>query len=40
MLPSGGEDPLQSGIQGIYRASPAAMGVVTDRILVEVNDKL
>jgi PAS domain S-box-containing protein len=40
MPPSGSEDSLQTRIESIYRASPAGMGIVADRILVEVNEKL
>ena len=34
------ENLLQTRIQSIYRASPAGMGIVANRVFVEVNDKL
>jgi two-component system cell cycle sensor histidine kinase/response regulator CckA len=35
-----GEDPLRNRIESIYRANPAGMGIVVNRTLVEVNEKL
>ncbi len=40
MLSFRDRDPLQNRIESIYRANPAGMGVVIDRRLVEVNEKL
>ena len=38
--PQQDEPSLQGRIHSIYRANPAGMGVVANRILVEVNDRL
>ena len=40
MVPFSSRDSLQTRIESIYRASPAGMGIVADRVLVEVNEKL
>jgi two-component system, cell cycle sensor histidine kinase and response regulator CckA len=40
MVPRGDDDSLQTRIESIYRASPAGMGIVAERVFVEVNGKL